>query len=802
MISNYVRVAFRNLVRHKLFSFINVFGLALSLSFCLLVIMIIADQTSFDTFHPRSGEVYRVLTNAHRKDGDIENYASSPFPLGEVLAHESPAVERVVHFVRGLSSEADLGGSRIAVNGFFTDAGFFDVFGFRLEKGLPTEALNHPNSLVLTAETAHKLFGEKEAMGATVKLRGFGDFVVTGVFAPMPGKTHLEFDILGSFSSLPVLERERSVGSILTNWNNYYSNYSYVRLHSGHSPDELATLLGSIPNRFYGNLELESRDKGYSFELQRLAEITPGRILSQSLGRGVPQLVLYFLGALALVGMAAALFNYTNLTLARSLARAKEIGLRKVVGADRMQLLTQFMTESVLTALTSLLVAVALLEMLLVPGFRSLQLVDTMNITLNFDLRLIVLFIGFTFVVGLVAGLIPAAVMSGFRPAIILKDVSRVRVFSGLTLRKVLLVIQFSLSLVFFIILTVMERQVNHALTMKYGFDWKNTVTVQLQGQDATRIAQQLSQNPDVEKVGAMSHHPLTWEDGTSDVRVRRSDEATGVREYGVDANFVDLFGLSLVAGDNFHKDLPVSNERLVLVNERFVQRFRLGPPSEAIGHRVLIGDSNEVRIAGVVKDFFFKPATYELEPLMLRFTAGDWNILALKLKGGDVRETLKSFEASWKKLDPFHPFVGRLYDDIIVEVYDTFTQTTAIVGFLTVLAFVVSLLGLLGIVTFQVESRIKEIGIRQVLGAGMGNLLVMLARREIVLLLVATGVAIPLSLWIASVYLEMFAHRIELGPAVVLPAILIVYLCAGLTIGWQALRAAVANPVDALRYE
>jgi putative ABC transport system permease protein len=302
--------------------------------------------------------------------------------------------------------------------------------------------------------------------------------------------------------------------------------------------------------------------------------------------------------------------------------------------------------------------------------------------------------------------------------------------------------------------------------------------------------------------VGAISYLPLTWEDGTLDVRLHRSDDAVGVREYSVDANFLDLFGLRLVAGENFRKDLPLSNEKLILVNERFVQRFRLGAPQEAIGRPLLLDDSTEVSIAGVLKDFFFKPATYELEPMMLRFTPADWNILALKLRGGEVKQSLAYFEASWKRLDPFHPFDGRSYDDIIEDVYDYFTETMTIVGFLTIVAFVVSLLGLLGIVTFQVESRIKEIGVRKVLGAGMGNLLVMLSRRELVLLLIATVVAIPLSLWIASLYLETFAHRIELGVSVVLPAVLIVYLCAGVTIGWQTLRAASANPVEALRYE
>jgi len=711
-------------------------------------------------------------------------------------------VERVVHFVRGLSSEADLGKERIRLEGYFADKAFFEVFGFRLEQGVAAEVLNRPNSLVLTSETARKLFGAKEPMGETVKLRGLGDFVVTGVLLPRPGKTHMEFDILASLSSMPVLERSGDVSLTTSNWKNYYSNYSYVQLRAGHSPEELRVLLASIQGRFYGKLDLESRDKGYEFELQPLSEISPGRMLSQSLGRALPEVVLYFLGALGLLGMVAALLNYTNLTLARSLARAKEIGLRKVVGAGRMQLFVRLMSESVLTAMLALVLAFVILQSFLVPGFKSLQIAELSDITLEFTPLFALLFVGFTAVVGLAAGLVPAVVMSGFRPVAVLKDISKVRVFSGLTLRKTLLVVQFTLSLVLLIVLTVMVRQVRHAVAMDYGFHWRNTMTVRLQGQDASRVAQQFGQHPNVESIAAMSHHPLTWEDGSSDVRINRADDAIGVREYSVDANFVDLFGLTLVAGTNFHKDLPRSNEKLVLVNERFVQKFRLGTPQEATGRSFLIEDSTEVRIAGVMKDFFYKPATYELGPLMLRFTPGDWNVLAIKLRGGDARETSSHFEALWKKLDPFHPYNGRTYEDIMDETYDMYTETITLIGFLAGLAFAISLLGLLGIVTFQVESRIKEIGIRKVLGAGVGNLVLLLGRRELSLLLIATVLAVPASIFLATLFLESFAHRVTIGVSSILPGILVVYLCAFVTIGWQALRAIISNPVEALRYE
>jgi putative ABC transport system permease protein len=377
-----------------------------------------------------------------------------------------------------------------------------------------------------------------------------------------------------------------------------------------------------------------------------------------------------------------------------------------------------------------------------------------------------------------------------------------VRVFSGLALRKVLLMGQFTLSLVLLIALTVMVLQVRHAVSMDYGMNWQRTAVVGLHGQDPVRVANRFAQESNVGVVAAMSHEPLTWQDRAEDVRVNRSDSRVAVRNYAVDANFLDLFGLKLAAGINFHKDLRRSNEDLVLVNEQFVKRFRLGTPEEAVGRSLVVGDSVRVSIAGVLKDFLFKPATYELEPLILQYKPKDWNVLVVKLGGEDARGTLANFEGIWRKIDPYHPFDGRLYGDIITDVYRMYTDMGVLVGFLAVLALTITFLGLFGIVAFQVERRIKEIGIRKVLGATLASLVLLLARRELFLLLISTLLAVPVGLLLSSLFLEDFAQRIGLGAMSVLPGLIFMYACALLTIGGQALKAAYANPVEALRYE
>jgi putative ABC transport system permease protein len=321
-----------------------------------------------------------------------------------------------------------------------------------------------------------------------------------------------------------------------------------------------------------------------------------------------------------------------------------------------------------------------------------------------------------------------------------------------------------------------------------------------LQGQDAVRLASQLAQHPNVERMTALSHHPISSEDGASDVRIRSSDERVPVRDYSVDANFVDVFRLKLVAGRNF--DGTVSDHRAVLINERFAERFMLGTPQQAVGRSLILGDSVEVQIAGVLKDFLFKPATYELEPLLLRSNPETWRALVAELRSGDVRETLRYFEQVWKKNDPFRAVQARRYEDIVDDAYTIVNGVAVVVTYLAAIAFTVSMLGLFGIVIYQVESRTKEIGIRKVLGAGTRNLIFQLARGEFIVLLVAAILAVPLALLITSEFLAVFPYRIDTGIGVVLPALIIVFGFAGTTVFWQTLRATRANPVKALKYE
>ncbi len=800
MFKNYFKIALRNLRKHKLFSFINILGLALSLSFCLLVLVLINDQSSFDRFHPRAGEIYRVNTIAHRKDGGLEPYASSPHPLGVALQSESSAIEIVVRLAWGLNGEAQHGETALRMRGFFTDPAFFEVFGFELEHGDDASALAAPNAIVLTKKTAEKFFGNEEPLGKTLSFAKLGEFVVTGVMKPAPGKTHLEFEALGSALALPLLEKEKKIEPVLEDWNNYYMTYSYVRLQPGARAEDLGPALQKIPQKYYGDLKLETRDQGYSFELQPLNKITPGPVLSNNLGKGMPQMVLIFLGVLAFVGMVAAIFNYTNLTLARALARAKEVGIRKVTGASRAHLFYQFMGEAILMALLAFAAAELLLRTLLIPAFEQLQLAQALEIDFVIDGKVYLYFLGFSILIGAIAGLLPAAFISAFQPAQVLKDLSKVRFFSKITLRKVLIVFQFALALLLVIVLTVMYKQVDYALQLDYGFSWQNVINIDLQGRPYHLVAQEMAQHSEVANYSASSHNMGTWEDSSIDVRKAANEEPITVRDYSVDARFLENFGLTLVAGTNFKAEAIYQSN--ILVNQKFLERFQLGTPQSALGQTLILGDSQRVQVAGVVQNFLFKPVVYELQPVLLRHDPQHWQVLHLKIHGKDAAGVIAHCEKVWKTIDPAHPLQYKFYADILHEVYTTFRDIVLMVGFLALLAFTISLLGLLGIATFTAETKVKEVGIRKVLGAGVYNLMVLLSGHYMILLCVAAAIAVPLSFWLSNLLLQQFAYRISLSPTLALPGLFAVFFAGGVTVGWQALRAALTNPVQALRHE
>src|SRR5215831_11089953 len=542
MLKNYIVTALRHFWKNKSFSFINIAGLALSMAVCLLLILLIKDANEYDKFHPNSDRVYRINTEALRKGGGSEPYASSPYIVGATLAANYTGIEAWTMFNSGTNGDIIAGDRKFSIDMHFTNTDFFKLFGFTFKEG-NAAALNNPYSIVLTKELSDKLFPHENAIGKTVNVSGMGLFKVTGVLNKFPGKTHFQFDALGSFSTVPALEKNKSVMSTTNNWNNYYTNYTYIRLKPGIKASQVEASLAEIAKKNYKDLPLETRDAGYRFMLQPLNEITPGPILSNNMGKGLPSSLLWFFSLLAFIIIMSAAFNYTNLTIAKAMSRMKEIAMRKVVGSSRKHIFLQVVLESIITSLLALAVAFVLLQFL-IPQFSRIGFINQADISFKTDALVVILFIAFAVLLGLVAGILPAMVLSRIKPLMLMQKLQNLKVFRHLGLRKTLLVIQFMISLIFINLVTITYRQMQYGININFGTQQTHIFNIPLQGVNYEKAKQEFSRIPGVEKISAVSVLMGTYGDWADDVRTSKDKDPITVRDYYTDENYLSNFNL------------------------------------------------------------------------------------------------------------------------------------------------------------------------------------------------------------------------------------------------------------------
>lgn len=802
MLRSILTTALRNITRHRTFSIINLLGLSVGMSLGLLIIMILRDQYTFDNFHKNPEKIYRINTMAIRTSGNTEPYASVPLPLGDAIADDYTFTEKVVRVNRRFDADAIYGSVNIPLDGIITESSFFEVFNFPFEKGDPATALKDPKGIVLTHEAAEKLFGKTEPLGQTFTFGSYGEFQITGVLKPFISKTHFEFELIGSMEALPLFEKTGLASPSIQSWNNYYGNYIYFTLRDGHTREEVEAALPQISKKYYAGLTLESRDKGYDFYLHPLAEITPGPGLSNQMGNGMPDTLLIFMGILALVVMVMACFNYTNLMIAKSLTRAREIGVRKVMGAQRLQVFGQFVAEATVFSLIALLLSWIILQGLK-PAFSQLGLMQSFQISFDEDYRLYLYFLAFAVGVGMVAGLLPAGYLSAFKPIKVLKDSGSMKVYSRLALRKVLVVTQFSLSVLFIIVVLVIYNQVNYMVTKDYGINDTNTLNVRLQGVGFQEFVNEASKVPGVVKIGGVSHQLGTWNDRSSDYKKTLSDKPFGMRDFIVDNNYIDNLELQFIAGKNFDAAQQGAIERHVILNEKALPMFDLKDPVSAIGQNLYTDDSLMLTVIGVVKDFNFRPLSYEIGPIALRYRT-DWLSYASARIVPGQEETVKAgFAAMWKQLDPVHPIDMMMMEDEIDEAYSQgFTDVLKIVGYVCFLTITLACLGMLGMAMYSTQTRFKEIGIRKVMGADSWQVVLVLSKSFMTLIGISILVGGPAGWFLGTQFLEQFAYRIPLSFMIMFSGVAIIVVLGALTIASQTWKAASVNPVNSLRYE
>lgn len=812
MSRNYFKVSIRNILKYKVFSFINVFGLSVAMAVCMLIMLMLADQKSYDQFHVKKDRIYRIISD---EDNSRAPNAVTAFPLGEALRSDYPVVEETTHLVRGIGGELTYNQRTREVHGYFADPAFFSVFSYPLESGDKDQALSLPNTMILTKEYALTLFGDEPPLGKTVELtdRGllnagdtqgagrtsWGSFTITGVLAGTSHKTHLKFDVLVSSASRKVLQESGVVGDLTNNWNDEQC-YTYAVLDPGKHSEDLVAALHDLVSRKYTGPDVP---KGFKLVGQALQEITPGIHVRNEPSSSMPVGAYYFLSLLALLILLSACLNYTNLSTARSLTRAKEIGIRKVSGAYRKNLVYQFLSESVITSLLALAMAFLLL-VFIKPAFRGLWINQHLNFDLRGNIPVYFIFVGFALFVGIIAGIYPALRLSRHQPVQALKG-SEERRKGRLGMRKALSISQFVISLFFITTSILIYNQVKYFLEFEYGFNAHNIVNIPLQGNDFRKVSEELRSVPGVSAVSGSDIVPATGTENGTSLRISGSEEE--YKSVGVlltDENFADNLSLELVAG----KDLPVvtdSMSRSILVNEAAVKALGYSRPAEMIGQLLESKwDSVDLEVVGVVKDFRFKMLLNEdrIGPLMIRNQPGNFQYANVKIASSDLPRTLSALEKRWKQVDAVHPFKYEFFDDQLAAMYRGIFDLVSILGSIAFLAIVIACLGMLGMATLTAERKKKEVGIRKVLGAETLGIALLLSREFLAMLVISVCIGSPMSYFINNLWLQKLPNRIDFGFGTVFLGSLILLVLGAITIGSQTLRASRRNPVETLKME
>jgi putative ABC transport system permease protein len=810
MFHNYLKVAFRNLLRHKTFSFINIFGLAVAMSVCMLIMLMLADQKSYDQFHAKKDQIYRILSTPKNAR---QPYASTPFPLLTTLKTDYPVIEEATHLLAGIGGDVLYGQKTVELRGFFTSPSFFKVFSYELIHGDKTTALASPNTMVLSGKIARQLFSDENPVGKTVAFtdRGlhylhsgqdsppvsWGTFTVTGVMAESD-KSHLKFDVLVSASSLPALHQAKKISNLTDIWTDHHQTWTYVLLNPDKTLKDLnASLQGLVAQKYAGVKDFE----GFVLSGQKLSEINTN-LLSNELTYRLPAFVYYFLSVLAAVIMVSACLNYTNLSIARALTRAKEIGVRKVTGAKRKNLVFQFLGESILTAFLSLGMAILLLSAIK-PAFKGLWVNQFLNFELHSTLPVYLLFAGFALLIGTIAGIYPALHLSAFQPVHVLKNLDAMRP-GKLGIRKVLSVTQFVISLFFITSSILVYKQFKHFLEFDYNFASSNIINIELQGNEYQKIAPRIASLPGVSAISACDIIPALSRSNSIGLKKPGSETELSCGFLKVDENFTGNLQLKLLAGRN----LPAKGEatdKFIVVNEATVKDLGYSTPADAIGQTVEESYGKEaLQIIGVVEDFRFRLLLNQdkIGPLVLKNEPENFKYANVRLTSTDAKTTLAQLESTWKSIDPVHPFKYAFFEDQLASTHQGIGDVVSVIGFIAFLAITIACLGMLGMATYTAERKRKEVGIRKVLGADQLSVALLLSKGFLTILLLSILIGAPLSYMANNIWLQNFPNRVDFGLGTLLLGSAILLMLGLITIGSQTLRASRSNPVKSLRME
>lgn len=797
MIKNYIKIAIRNIVRHRLFTAINVVGLAISMSVGLLMITFISDLLSYDTFHESKDRIYRVTTTNKEANGFEMNLASTSVKAGYEIRESVPGVEELTIIRRGFGGDAEIGDKKIPLEALWADNSFLKVFTFPLTQGNPETALKEPYSIILTEKTAKKLFGNANALEETIKFDSLS-YKVTGIMKDIPKLSHLNFGALVSFSTV-ALQMPTHDGDFM-GWNTFFDNYTYLLLPEKYNLSALQTSLDALSLSENSML----KDQKISLSLQPLNKISIGSSKVNEIGPSLDPIAIWVLIGLTCIVVLSACFNYTNLSIARALKRAKEVGIRKVVGADKRQVIFQFVTESVVISLIALGFALVVFLFLREEFVGIHDYIDQL-VTLDLSLVTISYFVVFAFLIGIIAGIFPALFFSKIKALQVLKGISSLKLFHRVSLRKSLIVVQYVFSLIFITTTIIGYSQYKSFISYNLGFSTENIVNIKLQGNKAALLVEELSKIPSVKEISQSRIVTSLGNIYGTHLKYQDKNDSISVQQNVVDANYLSLHGHVFLAGQNFRDKSADVEENEVIINEKLLKTYNIGDGdvNKAIDEMVTI-DGKKLHVIGVLKNFHYERPEQSIQPLVIRYSSDPGNYINLKIGTTDWPSTLASIEKIWKGIDNnVHVLDAKFYDDQIQQAYSGFSMIIKVVGFLSFLAICISSMGLFGMVVFTTETKLRELSIRKILGAGEGNLVYQLSKNFLLLLILAACIALPTTyLLFERIVLSNFAYHESVGVAELVTGFLGVLVLALLMITSLTFKAARANPAKILRDE
>ena len=795
MIRNYFKIAWRTLLRHTSYTVINIIGLTLGIAAAILIFTLISYQLSFDDFHHNKDRIYRIVTDLH--DEGAPRFACVPQPLGKAFGNDYTFAEQTSRIVLYRNVLISLPGAK-DIKKFqeedgiaFTEPGFFQIFDFPLIHGDSKTALANPHSAMITQSIAKKYFGDDQAIGQIIRVNNATYYTITGILHDLPPNTHRKQEIFLSYDNLKDWNSYLASDS---SWGSLYSGSNcFVLLKPGISPSQVDNAFPGLVNKYYKGDDA----RVYGFRLQPLADMHTNAAYDGVFDKK-------YCWALAVIGiflLATACMNFINMATAQSLQRSKEVGIRKVLGSVRRQLFWQFITETALITLAAGIIA-WLVALVALPGINRLTS-SQMSIGLFTTWRMAAFFLLLFFLVVFTAGSYPGIILARFQPVLALKNKLSQAQIGGFSLRRILVTSQFAISQVLIIGMVIVAWQMRWSMNLDLGFDKEAIVSLPLPSNDITkmhRLRDRLRSIPGVEKLSLCYQPPASGRNMNTDIRFdnRPRTERWSINEKAADDQYLSTFGLHLVAGRNLH---PSDTTREFIVNEATVRDLGLSSATDVLGKLITVDDV-PAPVVGVIRDFHNQSLHGKIDDLCLYSAAALYQSCTMKLDSRQLRPVLAAAQSIWNDTYPDYIYSYTFLDDRIAEFYRLDNILLALIEIFASVAILISCLGLYGLVSFMALRRTKEIGIRKVLGANVGNIFWLFGKEFTRLIFIAFAIATPLAWAATQAWLRDFKFRIHPGPFLFIAGLFCTLLIALFAVGYRSMRAALANPIKSLRSE